>query len=528
MAGINDSISYFESTANEQGINPVFSELASINESGNNIFPALLINAQGISKNPSQEYNVSNLPRTNTYQTRFFFFDIFKENEKRTKPLRQKYGELEAVAEKYFAEILKDVKNSNDNINSFSYQNVDGFMAYNQHSGDLIQISFDVNWDAPSNCEIFCDTQAPTNLMGTTISDSQINLSWDDNSGGTATFELERTTLLNTSYTKIADISAGTTTYNDTGLDPLTVYFYRIRALNGCYSEYSNVEFLSTQSSSGVCADATAILKDTALTTLSTTIIASGASANITAPDASLSNSDASYTASVKSNEIFSLPDINITKPNGTIISFPSLKNIDIRTYASGIVYNRPLITGQLTSYATYDAGWHLTQGTYNYTPPPYPTTYQQLDKGAVSPFVTLLYNNAFGNKNRFTYIDGTQTYTTPVVIDHLTGLMWTQYNQGSGDWASTLINVSTSLFGYTGWRLPQMTEYDAIRDCELQYNLNYAPFNSTSSTSFWSANTRFAGGGTVAHTSGFINYSTGAILKTNGTPLRMYCRNYY
>ena len=58
-----------------------------------------------------------------------------------------------------------------------------------------------------------------------------------------------------------------------------------------------------------LCVDATAVLKDTLGTTISTTPIASGASADITAPDGTAENSDATYSVLVPSGGALVLPD---------------------------------------------------------------------------------------------------------------------------------------------------------------------------------------------------------------------------
>lgn len=80
---------------------------------------------------------------------------------------------------------------------------------------------------------------APTGLVATASSSSQINLTWADVAGETG-FKLERKTGLAGSYAQIATIAAGTTIYSNTGLTANTTYYYRIRATNsGGDSPYS-------------------------------------------------------------------------------------------------------------------------------------------------------------------------------------------------------------------------------------------------------------------------------------------------
>jgi len=49
----------------------------------------------------------------------------------------------------------------------------------------------------------------------------------------------------------------------------------------------------------------------------------------------------------------------------------------------------------------------------------------QSLDYSAGNPFTALLFNNPFGNKDRFTDDNGLQVYGNDVWIDNLTGLMY-------------------------------------------------------------------------------------------------------
>lgn len=131
-----------------------------------------------------------------------------------------------------------------------------------------------------------CATPAPTLLSATAVSQTQINLSWTDNSGGAATVSIERSSTYESGFAEIATTSAGVTTYNNTGLTAEVVYFYRVRALDGCYSTYSNIAFDCTQSN-GVCADAT------------------------------VENTNGSYKDTVVSGDTLVIPDITLIQPNG-------------------------------------------------------------------------------------------------------------------------------------------------------------------------------------------------------------------
>ncbi len=113
--------------------------------------------------------------------------------------------------------------------------------------------------------------------------------------------------------------------------------------------------------------------------------------------------------------------------------------------------------TGQITSYAAGDDG--------------------DLQKGAVWPDWP---------DNRFTNADGTTPINGSVVVDQLTGLMWTKDGNAPGpqecnpgvnkSWQTALDYVSclntNSYLGYTDWRLPNINELDSLAN--LEYHPEY------------------------------------------------------
>ena len=89
--------------------------------------------------------------------------------------------------------------------------------------------------------------KAPSGLVASAVSESQIDLSWVDNSGNESRFELWRKTE-GEIWGLVSELSADTTSYSDTGLEADTEYFYQIRACNkdGC-SNFSEIASAVTQ-----------------------------------------------------------------------------------------------------------------------------------------------------------------------------------------------------------------------------------------------------------------------------------------
>lgn len=152
-------------------------------------------------------------------------------------------------------------------------------------------------------------------------------------------------------------------------------------------------------------------------------------------------------------------------------------------TSASGIAYQRPPLTGQDTSFATYDDNWHRANGTYDYTPPVYPVSYALLDTTATYPFETLVHNNFFGNKYRFTDStgdsSGVATTAEGYFIDHLTGLGYKKVQLNNLDFLTALSTAQALSFnGFDDWRVVNIKELYSLFWYETGDGLNYSPIN--------------------------------------------------
>jgi uncharacterized protein (TIGR02145 family) len=87
----------------------------------------------------------------------------------------------------------------------------------------------------------------PTSLTGTVVLQTQINLSWTDNSTNETGFKIERRTG-SANYAVVGTVNQDILSFSDTGLTPSTTYTYRVYAYNavGNSLTYTNEVTLTT------------------------------------------------------------------------------------------------------------------------------------------------------------------------------------------------------------------------------------------------------------------------------------------
>jgi len=90
----------------------------------------------------------------------------------------------------------------------------------------------DSSYSAEANASTWGPPGAPSALNVTPASGTQLNLTWNDNSGNETGFKVERKTESGGSWSEITTTAANATGYNDTGLTGGTTYYYRVRATN--------------------------------------------------------------------------------------------------------------------------------------------------------------------------------------------------------------------------------------------------------------------------------------------------------
>lgn len=86
-----------------------------------------------------------------------------------------------------------------------------------------------------------------TNVVSTEVpAESSLTVNWNDNASNETNYVVERSTD-GINYTEIATLGANVTSYNQTALTPNTLYYYRVKAVNGSESSvYSEVASLTT------------------------------------------------------------------------------------------------------------------------------------------------------------------------------------------------------------------------------------------------------------------------------------------
>ena len=88
---------------------------------------------------------------------------------------------------------------------------------------------------------------APSNVIATAVSRSEIDLTWTDNSTSATAILVEKSTD-NTTFTQIASLAGTATSYASTGLTAGTQYYYRLRTQNTAgTSGYSNTASAMTR-----------------------------------------------------------------------------------------------------------------------------------------------------------------------------------------------------------------------------------------------------------------------------------------
>ncbi len=214
--------------------------------------------------------------------------------------------------------------------------------------------SCSTNNDSNGNSTTTVVPAPPSNLAGTVISTSQINLSWTDNSTNETGFKIERKTGTG-AYIFIGTVNADIQTYNDLGLSPNTSYTYRVYSNNaaGNSPTYSNEVTLTTISQQSL-----PILTTTNASAITSTTASSGG--NISSDGGSKvtarglvwgTKSDPTIALSTKTND-----GIGIGSFTSNIVSLTANTNYYVRAYATnsvGTAYGNQVVFTTLNTSTT-------------------------------------------------------------------------------------------------------------------------------------------------------------------------------
>jgi hypothetical protein len=153
----------------------------------------------------------------------------------------------------------------------------------------------------------------------------------------------------------------------------------------------------------------------------------------------------------------------------------------------SGRAY-QDILHYQKTSYRDGDEGYRLSNNLMDLGNPSNPTFMQMIDCTDATPFDTLVFDNHYGNKNRFTDTDGLQVYGDGIIIDHLTKRMYKQITNAAIDWQESVDLAEASTFGgFSDWHLVTSSEIYSLWN---NTNLSLTVAGNSLGTGLWTSTT--------------------------------------
>jgi hypothetical protein len=262
--------------------------------------------------------------------------------------------------------------------------------------------------------------------------------------------------------------------------------------------------------------------------------------------DNTVSNSDDSFTTTIKAEEDLELADINITLNGVDVIkSSPSNINVNVEVedtdgntgigsvvgnkiivppgLSNDVYYLRPYLTQDI-SYVVNDEGWRRANGGNDYTDNiPANAPIQALAPNGHYDY--LKYFNKWGHKFRFTgenggyynhsdgnYYDKDGNLSSlavefPIVTgsawwvyDHLTGFKLVNIRLGNSTWTASMADASTYNYmnGHTDWFVPSAAEALLFATMGMETKpfftggVGLRPFFSWNQSDSWTGTTRF------------------------------------
>jgi hypothetical protein len=168
-----------------------------------------------------------------------------------------------------------------------------------------------------------------------------------------------------------------------------------------------------------------------------------------------------------------------VTPDDVTVVG--NVVTVELPTAVANLATSLPIKSGQTVSFNDYDDG--------------------QFQFGRLVDPNTLDEPNVFGNLNRFTAIDGSQSFGSPVVfVDHSTQqkdgrIIW--YTLGTVGALVSQLSFADTLdrAGKTDWRLAPITLYENLRNFGATRPFALTPFALTTDLLYYSATNNPSGG---------------------------------
>ncbi|MDA9881564.1 DUF1566 domain-containing protein [Crocinitomicaceae bacterium] len=225
--------------------------------------------------------------------------------------------------------------------------------------------------------------------------------------------------------------------------------------------------------------------------------------------DANVTNSDSSYNQAVASGATLTLPDISNIDSDGSVVVTPAQTPFVATACSGGSVGATLMKTGQLVSYATGDDG--------------------DIEAGRAVDFFTLPSNNPFGTTDRFTDYLGGQAYSIGVLIDWSTydGNTVLGYSGSIGpggyiNWATAISYANNHSEGTftSGWRLPNLKEWNNIFNLNIVYGFSFSQFTGNSFVGSWARRPSWLSSTPAQFTAGayYADCLTGEVKRTSKT----------
>lgn len=497
----------------------MFDDLSSINTDRQKKYPTVLM------KTPSSVITPFNTgikdPLMENYSLSIYILDTWNKEDKKTIPLEQRYKEVEVIFDKYLREVLNQGGNEYYLVTDKSVSKERG---HHQHVDQLVGVNYTFT------LRVFNSLCTSLGLVGslnvTSVTATTVNLGWNDLATGEDGFEVFRSTDFE-NWILAGTTVADATSFSDTGLNPGDAYAYRVRAVSPTQKgEWSNIVIGCTEQA----ASPINVSNSNDSYDVDTLV-------DLELPDSFVSNSNDSFVVNLPATTDLELIDetIQVVDDNDIVISTvnnPLYENLTIEVpifsnAASGWAYNNVQPTGAEVSYATGDDADSVT----TYTPPSIPISFCKLDNNAVDPFITLLDNNQFGNKDRFTDEDGLQVYGNSYAIDHHTGLGWSTAIGSNGNWSTVIAAANTSTaYIYSDWRVANFNEAASILNRDVVKGILYVPFNAFDNYTIW-LSTTISGSSVHGYYLATSSVTTGgAIWRDSKTAAyrSIMCRNHY